>query len=113
MLLRFDGDIEKAKLHPETVLELAVIHLSKYSRQLSLAFQGEPGYRLGENRELVCIWSSVKNKGGVWETFSLREKQEVADALLDEGYDNIDDIAAINTAFDADDTQEDEGVPWE
>lgn len=71
---------------PKDIIErLTDIHINRYSNRLARARNGAPGYREGELMQYLALWQSIKAKGYDVAQLDEAEKQELREALMDEG----------------------------
>ena len=75
---------------PERILQLADAHLARYGRMLEASVRSPRDYNVIELHGLIAAWSSVRAKGGIYDTLDEVERNEVDDAIADEDDDGAD-----------------------
>ena len=70
------------KYTPEIIEDLTTTHITRYTCMIN---SKSTNVRVYECLALLDIWKSIKNKEYNWDKLSQEEKNEVLDAIYDEG----------------------------
>jgi len=73
------------QLSRDLIERLTNVHIERYTRYLTRARHGAPGYREDELVKYLALWQGIKAKGCDVAQLTEEEKQELREALMDEG----------------------------
>lgn len=65
--------------------KLHAIHIKRYATRLARAIEGQPNFNKSELEHYLNLWTEVEAKGFDFEKLSMPAKEEVVDAVMDEG----------------------------
>lgn len=69
------------------IAPLIEIHLRRYANMIEVGSRGASHIRIDECMVYHKVWLRIKEKDADWERLTGRERNEVIDALNDEGYE--------------------------